>query len=133
MKNALIVLLLSFFFVSCEKENPYNLSGDYQLTQDIPLVLSQDKLPVTITATNVSDSRCPANVQCVWEGLASADLTFKSNDEEKTIKVCTGGCSKMNIPVSETVTLNGVSYEVKLKDVSISENQKLATITLLKK
>ncbi|RZK88234.1 MAG: hypothetical protein EOO98_12690 [Pedobacter sp.] len=96
------------------------------------LTLSKDKLPVTLTATNINDSRCPANVQCVWQGLASADVTFKGSEEERTIKTCTGGCKVMSIPDSETVILNGISYEVKLKDVTNSENKIVAFITLTK-
>lgn len=133
MKNSIVILLIAFFFVGCEKENPYNLSGTYQLTQDVALTLSKDKLPVTLVATNINDSRCPANVQCVWEGLATADVTFKGSEEEKAIKTCTGGCKVMNITESEIVILNGVSYEVKLKDVTNSENKIVAFVTLEKK
>lgn len=114
------IILLWFFstMVSCKKENPYDISGKYQLTTATPLVISKHKLPITISAANLYDCRCPEDVMCIWAGYASIEITFKTAQEEKTITLCTGeGCNITSIALNDTVVLNGVSYEVKLDGI----------------
>lgn len=54
-------------------------------------IISED---ITITFLNVTaDSRCPADVMCVWMGQADIELFVQKGDEESTINLSIGGDS----------------------------------------
>lgn len=42
----------------------------------------------TLILTRVEDSRCPAGVDCVWEGMIRVELTVKSAASEEQIILC---------------------------------------------
>jgi len=49
---------------------------------------------ITITFLNVTaDSRCPADVMCVWMGQADIELFVQKGDEESSINLSIGGDS----------------------------------------
>jgi len=49
---------------------------------------------ITITFLNVTaDSRCPADVMCVWMGQADIELLVQKGDEESSINLSIGGDS----------------------------------------
>jgi hypothetical protein len=44
---------------------------------------------ITLTLTDVTDQRCPANVACMWEGMIRVELSVTSGtDAPKTIVLC---------------------------------------------
>lgn len=45
---------------------------------------------VTITLTKVGDSRCPADVQCIWEGAVTASVTLSFNGETSAVDMTLG-------------------------------------------
>lgn len=49
---------------------------------------------ITVTFLNVTaDSRCPADVMCVWMGQADIELSIQKGDEESTVSLTIGGDS----------------------------------------
>lgn len=61
--------------------------------ESVPLTLSLDETKksgdMSLTLTNIEDSRCPANVNCVWPGEVKATLTLEKGTVKKTVVVRT--------------------------------------------
>ena len=119
--------------LSCKKGKS-DISGTYQLIENTPVSVSKGSQNLTVSASNLIDSRCPINVNCVWEGYAATDLLIKINETENKIKLCTGGCNVVKLNKQEVITFNGVAYQIQLKDIVIStnSNRRIAVITILK-
>ncbi|WAC39817.1 hypothetical protein [Pedobacter sp. SL55] len=128
-----LFLMIMTATLSCKKGKS-DISGTYQLIENTAVSFANGTQTLTVTASNLIDSRCPVNVTCVWEGYAAADLLIKTNETENKIKLCTGGCNLVKLPTQETITLNGVDYQIQLKNVVIAttSNQKTAVVTLVK-
>lgn len=45
---------------------------------------------LTVTVNKVTDSRCPAKVQCVWAGEATASVTLVQGDKTSTVDIKLG-------------------------------------------
>lgn len=81
-----------------------------------------------LTFSDVTDSRCPEGVQCVWAGNVIVDLDItpvqSSNNEIRKVKMCLGDCSPMypnkGFVEKDTafVVYGGVNYTLILSDVS---------------
>lgn len=93
MKTFLIFLLIAIFSFgsSCSK------SGDNRLTEGtIELKLHEsaegnlngDRVKLSFDAV-VSDSRCPANAICVWQGAATATFSFSKNNSNHRFNLST--------------------------------------------
>lgn len=68
-------------------EPSVTMKGDTALLQ-LPLGRSADNGEIEITFDAVTeDSRCPADVQCVWQGNASIRLTLTGGDETEQFVV----------------------------------------------
>ena len=88
MKTLFVILSMSIIAMahSCSK------SGDKRLTEGtIELKLNEsafgkingDHVKLSFNAV-VSDSRCPANAMCIWQGAATATFSFiKNNDAHR--------------------------------------------------
>lgn len=61
----------------------------------------------------LSDSRCPANVVCVWEGVAIAKFSFKTNTSQHLLTLAT---KKFPNLTSTDTTVAG--YHIQLLDVT---------------
>ena len=49
--------------------------------------------PLLVEVTGISDSRCPADVQCVWAGNAKVDLKVSGLESgDKVLSFCIGQC-----------------------------------------
>ncbi|MEN2281890.1 hypothetical protein AAGF08_07095 [Algoriphagus sp. SE2] len=92
MKTSPIYLLLIFLFLaSCQKESPCN---SYDIGEPIEVGLTKTisfcKEPFTITFSKIiSDSRCPENVVCIWQGLAEVEILVNLNGREKSFLLST--------------------------------------------
>lgn len=128
-----VSLMIITAALSCKKGKS-DISGTYQLIENTAVSVANGTQTLTVTASNLIDSRCPVNVNCVWEGYAATDLLIKTNETENKIKLCTGGCNLMKLAKEETITFNGIVYQIHLKDIVIStnSNKKTAVITILK-
>lgn len=97
---------------SLAKSESRQLSIDGALSSAKP---TGDKL--TFRLTDLNDSRCPANVQCVWAGEAktSVELEFRGGKTGASLKL--GGDRKSTDSDSVAVAVGGRSFTVLLRDV----------------
>ena len=93
MKTFLIILSIATITLgnSCSK------SADKRLKEGtIELILNEsaegnidgDKVKLAFDAL-VSDSRCPANAMCIWQGTAVCKFSFTKNNETSTFELST--------------------------------------------
>ena len=71
-----------------------------------------------LTFQEVTDSRCPANVNCVWEGAAQGKFKLKIDQNEQIIELCLGGCNVISKTIYQEFNVNGVTYTVKLFELT---------------
>ena len=76
-------IILIFLFASCDKKIIDNLGSDLPLNKEFVIENGSTKnnLEENISLQMVSvanDSRCPSDVECVWEGDAEVNLVFNS-------------------------------------------------------
>lgn len=93
MKTFLIILSV----VTVSLGNSCSKSGDKRLTEGtIELTLHEsaeggikgDRVKLGFDAV-VSDSRCPANAMCIWQGAATATFSFTKNGDSHRFKLST--------------------------------------------
>ncbi len=71
---------------------------------------------VQATLTEVSDSRCPADVQCIVAGYVAVAITLSDGREPQTLRLCLG-CNARNQPDttdSVAITLHQKPYWLRL-------------------
>jgi len=74
------------FAQSSESSIEAELDSEFviQVNQSVE-IKSED---ITVTFLNVTaDSRCPADVMCVWMGQADIELSVQKGDEESTLSL----------------------------------------------
>ena len=72
------ILLFGMFFFSCDEERPddffdLGVLEDFQVGKEY---LSKNK-DLQFVITTISDSRCPSDVVCVWEGEAVVKISVE--------------------------------------------------------
>ena len=86
--------VFAFIFSMCEKDEVVKIKGDLPLNQEIVIQnnssLTNEAEDITLKMEGViSDSRCPTEVECVWEGDAEVKFTFTSGTLNHTINLHT--------------------------------------------
>lgn len=71
-----------------------DLNRTFQPSLDVPIEISSEFNAVTpngvqITLLNVEDSRCPANVLCVWQGEAKVSINIIQNEVGENLALST--------------------------------------------
>jgi len=61
----------------------------------------------------VSDSRCPANAMCIWQGTATAKFSFTKNNETKTFVLST-----LDLPPTYTKDTVLMGYKIEFVNLS---------------
>jgi hypothetical protein len=114
-----IITLLSFlvFIQACEKSTAVT-ENTITLQEDQPKSAVIKGKNISITATNFTDSRCPINADCVWQGYAMVKINFKDDTKEQNINMCIGGCEIVSVNLPNTIVLNDKTYDIKLSDVT---------------
>jgi hypothetical protein len=117
MKYLAIIILVMFFF-SCKKTNTTTEESKVQNT-----TIAVNTCHSFSTNSNFSicydslltESRCPSDVVCFWQGVAVVKLTFTQNNSNVLFKLSTlGSLGSHYFPPKDT-TINGVN--IKLLDV----------------
>ncbi len=142
-KNILLgivaILTLLLFFQACEKSNHTDFSGKYMIKVGETKSIPQSSKLATLTFQEYTDSRCPVNVNCIWEGAAQAKFLLKINQNEQMVELCIGGCNVISKATTQDFNVNGVIYSAKLITLtpypgSSNANEKAeATILVQKK
>lgn len=91
-------LFLLIFLSNC------SISNDSDDSTNNNLVIYQEG-NTTITLLNVEDSRCPTNVNCVWQGNGSVEMRIDKDNETENFTLNTLGelNGGINYPTSTIV------------------------------
>lgn len=89
--------------------------------------LSIDNIDVTFW--EIDDSRCPSDVTCIWEGLASVILHIYTQTQYRTIILTTGENTTLYVDSYEINLIDILPYPVSVKDIS---KDYVATISISK-
>ena len=92
MKSALIIIFIvaTNFVNSCSKSDVKFKEGvlELPLTKCANGTITENKLSLCFDSL-VSDSRCPANAICVWQGTAVARFSLTKNNETTSFVLST--------------------------------------------
>lgn len=139
-KNILLgvvaMLTLLVFFQACDKIAHTDFEGTHVLEKNMAKQVVAGGKQVWMEVKEITDSRCPINVECVWAGIATAKISF-DDLPENTVELCLGACDVVSKPRIQEITINSVIYTVELKDVTPypgdKQEDKKATIVITKK
>lgn len=88
---------------------------------------------ITVTFLNVtSDSRCPSDVTCVWQGQAGIELDLRKGEEKSTVSLSIGGDSSPEESIFDSYLIQLVDispYPVSTKDIQSDEYAAKINIT----
>jgi hypothetical protein len=129
--------------MACKKDTGLSTLGvgigqPFEVTiQQLVTVPAASGGPITITLTDVQESRCPSGMQCTWAGYAA--VTLQLTDATATPQTTRMNLLARDLPTytldSVNVTLNQKKYWLRLLDVSPypgtgSSSAKTATLRL---
>ncbi len=125
--------------------------GQRKVSLDIPFQISENETVLIddpspespqiliIQLLNISDSRCPSNVVCVWAGNANISLNITNTKETKDVQLCIGDCARFGgLPNEIEIIFGNANYVIIFEaltpypsDLS-SEPRQSATLKLIK-
>lgn len=125
MEKLMLMVGISLALFACRKDTVEIQNDPGRIEYQETVSLS----PIgAVTFADVTDSRCPEGVQCVWAGNVVVDLDItpvqSSNNEIRKLKMCLGDCTPLypakGFVEKDTafVTYGGVNYTLILSDVS---------------
>ena len=93
MKTFLIIILITTIALgnSCSKSADKRLQEgtiELKLHESAEGRIEGDKVKLSFDAV-VSDSRCPANAMCIWQGAATATFSFTKNNDAHRFNLST--------------------------------------------
>ena len=93
MKRITALYIISFFMLACQTTSVDKKDDVIKYKQTVTL---NDIPKASLTFFEVTDSRCPKGVQCIWAGNATVDLALEGVGTEgkilKHINMCLGDC-----------------------------------------
>ena len=94
----------------------------FELALNDQVILPKEQKEIMLELTALNDSRCPANVQCVWAGNAAIEVIFTDDAGSKSsAALCICQCdSKLKNIDSAYITLNNNKYSIELSAISRS-------------
>lgn len=118
--SVIAILTILLLVQSCEKPGTSSLTGTHLLNKDKPKSVGGANQEIVITLVSLNDNRCPPNMQCFWEGYATADIKFKDENQEQTLTLCMLGCAVVAKPSQQSIVLDGINYTVKLVEMDVN-------------
>jgi len=114
-----LLLLLAIWgvlgLIQCNKEDLPTQSHDVKLrvNESAQLNVAGSKLKVTLK--QLRDSRCPANIECVWPGQTEVVAELRNTTEASQMAtLCLGACRNDSV----AVRLGSRSHALKLQTVT---------------
>lgn len=97
-----------------DKTAPFNIP--FELKLDERVFLPKAKKELAVSLLNISDNRCPENVQCITAGKATAEIKLSSKEGSETV-------TKLVLDQSATadtisVTLDNTNYSIILSEIN---------------
>ena len=126
MKALLLTLavLLSFTFVSAQPAEQITIkSGQQKVTKTGRITIKFLEL--------IEDSRCPADVNCVWAGIAKIKVQLNKNGKTAIVELNTQN-EKSNVFQGHTITLRDLQPRQSTTS-KYSQSAYSATLTITKK
>ncbi len=119
MKNLFILLFLSTLLLStCQqktKRTIYVLNEEVNIKFNKTISLKNEDLKITFI--EITDSRCPKNTQCVWEGEGLIRLQIQKENQSKVVGTKVKGlCFDKNGDCGESLEVFG--YQIKILSLS---------------
>jgi hypothetical protein len=138
MNQLLSILIFIGILRGCQEEVPCNT---FTLGDPIEVYLGETvtdcgkELSLTFVEL-VSDSRCPANVQCVWQGMVEVKLSINIQGRESTFHLSSEPDHGEKIPNSKVIE----GYRIKLENVlpypvegtSVKDKERLVILSIQK-
>ncbi|MBC7891962.1 MAG: hypothetical protein H7Y12_07125 [Sphingobacteriaceae bacterium] len=127
-KSTFVLLALALLSQACQCES-YTLSDlgkPFSLAKGESRQLALDGVEtsakptgdkLTFRLVDLADSRCPANVVCVWAGEATTNVELELNGQKAQATLKLAGDRKQGVSDSTNVTVGTRSFTVLLRDV----------------
>lgn len=122
--GAVILAVLMMSNSSCQKESlgepkTINFNQDFELGLNDSIIVESVGNRLSVQLVEISDSRCPEGVQCVWAGNATVRIDLKGQDGSTgSAALCIGQCTvNSGSPDAASVTLGSEVYVIRLKEV----------------
>ncbi len=133
MRKIFVLPVLFFCLMAC-KSTTVDKKDDLIYYQE---TIALNEVPrSTLSFFDVSDSRCPEGVNCIWAGFASVDLLLEGASTEgrtsKHLNLCIGECTtgqKKTHKTADTLDyeFTGQKYRFILKTVNRPKSDSTAT------
>lgn len=94
------------------QSEPQKSDGTITVAVNKKVTIPDSKISIEFQQIS-EDSRCPANVTCVWEGIAIVNLKMSNGKENKDIQFATRNFE----PKNAVKSLNYDGYNITLQDV----------------
>jgi hypothetical protein len=125
MANYLLSLLMVLLMTQCQRDEVLPQVAEpgkaFLLKQGERLQVSgNENTRLELQVEEVSDSRCPEDVVCVWYGNAVVKLkVYGSSGKSQTLSFCLGECNPEPTRSKHTLTaeVGGQAYEITLLEV----------------
>ncbi len=122
--SLIAILLLSMSNSSCNKEKSetartVDFNTRFKLGLNVTVAIPEWEKELVLTLNDISDNRCPENVQCIQAGKAEAHFTVLTRDRtEYHFSLCLGDCNRLNEAANNwTIDLNRMSYTIILHEI----------------
>ncbi|WP_420151674.1 hypothetical protein [Spirosoma sp.] len=111
-------LISGWFAIGCHSNN-----NTAEPQTNIPVTLKANQSArlgedVTVQATRIEDSRCPANAICIRYGSANVEFVLEKGSDRQSGTLCLGECGQgLKNADTTTIQLGGSNYRVVLSEV----------------
>lgn len=90
MRKVLILLFSVSLLFSCDDNNDcegFNLGKEFEIA--INETLQNCPKNISFTLLDIQDSRCPADGQCIWQGMIVIDATLTIDGKDQQLQLST--------------------------------------------
>ncbi len=108
-----------------------NIGSEFMLQFNQSAEIKSENMKITFLNVT-SDSRCPTDVTCVWQGKAEIDVNLQKEDQDVTVSLPIGGDSKQDVTVFNQYLIQLVDlspYPVSTKNIQTDEYAAKINIT----
>lgn len=104
---------------------------DFDLYEHEPVYYG-DTSDFGLEAIQISDSRCPEGVTCIWEGNALVAIKVM---EKRTVltefSLCLGACTATGFTAEKTIKVSNERYKITLQQIMMGKGGRLKAIIKL--
>lgn len=112
---SLLGLCTILSLVQCKKDTAIAPNEDFSLAVNKATQVAAEDARLEVAVTELSESRCPTDVDCTWQGQASVKVELRGGGQPvQTAALCLGACRND----TAAVVVNAVPYWLVLKAVT---------------